>query len=367
LLDAAIRAEPTDPRNRLLLIDYHLSRRDSKAALAAAQAADAAAPNSAEVLERLGRCQLASGNSQQAVGTFRRLAQLRPKAPEPYFMMSEAYLAINDAAAADTVLRQAVAAAPDNPAAHRELAFRLLRTKRNAEALSVARDLQQRLPKRVDGHVLESELHASLKDRAAAARALRAGLAVADDSSAAMRLYRLLVADKNVKEAEALATDWTKRHPDDVDFLRTLGDIQLQAHAYQAAERRYQEVLKLTPNDSKVLNNMAWLRHRLGQADALGYAERALALDAANPNVMDTLAQILMANQQVPRAVELAKRVMQAQDGNVALKLSAAGLLVKAGVEQPFVSAQLDSILRSDSQPFVAAEVKRLRAALKPA
>ena len=44
-----------------------------------------------------------------------------------------------------------------------------------------------------------------------------------------------------------------------------------------------------------------------------------------------------------------------------------AGLLVKAGVEQPFVSAQLDSILRSDSQPFVAAEVKRLRAALKPA
>ena len=34
LMDAAIRAEPTDPRNRTLLIDYHISRRDFKAALA---------------------------------------------------------------------------------------------------------------------------------------------------------------------------------------------------------------------------------------------------------------------------------------------------------------------------------------------
>ena len=64
-------------------IDYLLSRRQASAALAVAQEALAALPDYPLLLAALGRAQIASGDLQQAVSTFKKVTSMQPTLPEP--------------------------------------------------------------------------------------------------------------------------------------------------------------------------------------------------------------------------------------------------------------------------------------------
>ncbi|MBC7939829.1 MAG: PEP-CTERM system TPR-repeat protein PrsT, partial [Chitinophagaceae bacterium] len=72
-LAEAVKINPNEPRAHLLLINQLLAASESRAALSAAQAATAALPNNTELIDALGRAQMSSGDSQQAVSTLRRL------------------------------------------------------------------------------------------------------------------------------------------------------------------------------------------------------------------------------------------------------------------------------------------------------
>ncbi len=67
LINKAVTANPTEKTPRLLLVDLYLRSKDNKLALAAAQSAVTAIPDSPEVLDALGRAQLASGDTNQAL------------------------------------------------------------------------------------------------------------------------------------------------------------------------------------------------------------------------------------------------------------------------------------------------------------
>ena len=74
LLVNAIKLNPTLAAPRWMLVDLHLRSKDNRAALTVAQEGIAAIPDSHELLDALGRAQLASGDATQAVGTFSKLA-----------------------------------------------------------------------------------------------------------------------------------------------------------------------------------------------------------------------------------------------------------------------------------------------------
>ena len=62
----------------------------------------------------------------------------------------------------------------------------------------------------------------------------------------------------------------------------------------QAAEA-WRRVIELRPEDGAALNNLAWLlaTRLAGAAEAESLARRAVALDGANPEWLDTLAETL--------------------------------------------------------------------------
>ncbi len=96
----------------MLLVNHLLSQRDPKAALAAAQEAAGALPDSVEVMNALGTAQLAAGQGQQAISTFTKLAALRPDWPEPELRLADAHAAANDLAAAKRSLNKALQIRP---------------------------------------------------------------------------------------------------------------------------------------------------------------------------------------------------------------------------------------------------------------
>ena len=78
LIGKAVAAEPTSVVPRIVLINHYLRAKEPKKAVAAAQDALAAIPNRPELLEAAGRAQMAAGDTNQAVATFTKLAQVRP-------------------------------------------------------------------------------------------------------------------------------------------------------------------------------------------------------------------------------------------------------------------------------------------------
>ena len=72
LISKAVAANPSEAAPNLLLVEFHLRNNNAKLALAAAQNAVAALPDSPDMLDALGRAQAASGETNQAAPASRR-------------------------------------------------------------------------------------------------------------------------------------------------------------------------------------------------------------------------------------------------------------------------------------------------------
>lgn len=361
---AAIKVDPLDSEPRLAMVDYLLSQRSVTEAVQAAQEALALQPEAEDLLQALGRAQMNSGDVRQAVTTFKKLAQLRPRSAEPLIQMAQVHLRLNDAKAAQASLRQALTVAPDSDAAQRLLVGELIKAKQIDQALAVSRDVQKRNPAQAGGYLLESSIHQQAKRPDAALAVLRAGLAKAPSTELAVSLHGLLATSTKGAEAPRFAAEWLKSHATDAVFLRHLGDQEMRQHNYAGAELRYREAIKTDPDQAPVLNNLAWVALKLSRADALSLAERAVQAEPSNPAILDTLARALVAAKQPERAKATALRAIGLSPGNIPILLSAVQTLVDVGAND-LAELRLSALADGQKDAFVLGEIARLRAGMK--
>lgn len=331
LIIAAVKAAPTEPQPRLALIEHRLAQRQAGSAIAAAQEAVVAMPDDFAILDALGRAQLSAGETQQAIASFRKIAVAQPALAQPQLRLADAHLANKDYASARQSLRQALQISPDLPQAQRGLVVVALADKRVDEALAVARDVQRRNPKSPAGFLIESEIHAGQRAWDLAIAASRAALERSRTIEVATRLHSTYVLANRLPDAAAFAASWQRDKPTDAQFIFHLGSMAMASKDYAEAERRYREVLALVPDHVTSLNNIAWLLVKQGRPGALAMAERANKLLPDDAVLMDTLAQALAADKQMPRAIEWQLKVVQRRPDVPAYRLTLAKLLVDSG------------------------------------
>lgn len=328
----AIQQNPGDPAPRLALINYQLANKDFKAALELAQAASAALPTNTDILEALGRSQAAAGDTNQALATFNKLAQLMPQSPLPYLRLADVQWAAKNREGAMQSLKRALSIAPDNLQAQRAVVDAHLADNKMAEASAVAREIQKQRPTQDVGFLIEGGIEASQKRWDRALAIYNAGLKAAPNSTElASRLHVALTASKQEAAAEKHAAEWIKAHPRDAEFQFYLGDFALAARNLPQAEARYREVLKLQPENALALNNVAWLMATAKKPGSVALAEKANALLPNRPVIMDTLALALAAEGQAPKAVEVMKKALALENSNPQLRFNLAKLLIQAG------------------------------------
>ena len=343
LLGEAIQANPADLASRLALVDHHLATFDTKAALAAAQAALGQFPDRTELLVRQGRLQQSLGDHQQAGITFNRLITLQARLPEGFLGLAESQASAGDLAGASRSVRRALDLAPLSLPA-RQLAIRLaLRQNQPVQALAIAQDLHKLQPADASGLVLAAEVEITRKRWDAALLPLRKALTLADPAQAPERLHRVLRLAGRATEADAFASQWQGEHPADATFLFYLGDQALAQQDLATAELRYQAVLKLRPEHPLSLNNIAWLRLQAGQPGALAYAERAVAAAPNMPALLDTLALALAADKQAGKAIELQLRALAMRPADPFMRLNLARFYAQAGDKRK-AKAELDRL-----------------------
>ena len=363
LLREAVRLNPTVAAPRHLLIDHYLKNKDMKAALAAASESVSAKPDSPELLDALGRVQQGSGELNQAITTFNRLAELRPRSPQPLLRLADAQLAMKNPEAARQSLRRALVVSPNLLAAQRGLVMIEMADGRMAEALALARSIQRTPQREAIGSLFVGEIEEAQKNWPAAAAAYRTGLKATPNGQLAIKLHAALLAGSQAADAEKFASLWIKDHPQDVGFVQYLGDRALAQSNYALADTHYRHVVKLQPANAVALNNLAWLGAQLKKPDALGFAEKANAITPNQPAFMDTLAMILARTDQVGKAIELEKRALALQPQHAQFRMNLARMYVQAG-DRPSAKSELEQLAKLGDKFPGHGEVNRLLSTL---
>lgn len=331
VLTRAVKAEPTQATARLRLIEHHLTHRELKEALAAAQDGVAALPNHGEMLLALGRVHLSSGDHQQAVTTLTKLIALKDESPAAHLALGEAYLMRKDADAAEKSFRKALAIRADLLPAQRALIAVALDGKRHTDAVAIAREVQKQRPTEGIGHALEGDIEAHRRNVDAAVAAYQAAIKKTKSSETAIRLHSLLRNSGRGPDAERFAAAWEKDNPKDAAFLFHRADTALSQRDHAAAEKMYRAVLNLQPANALALNNTAWLMVQQGKPGALEYIERAMTLLPNQAALLDTLALALAAEKRLPQALEAQKKAVALAPEDHNLRLNLAKLLVQSG------------------------------------
>ena len=331
-LDRAIKGAPPAINARLGMVALNLQRKDANAALAAAQAAASAAPDDARVLDALAQAQDAAGQYNQAIESLQKAASLQPKAPQPLARLAALHAKNKELERAIDAQRRAQRLAPDDFALTGALVGYQVAAGRVDDALKESRALQTRQPKRADGFAMEGDVHASQKKWPDAERAYREALKLEPRANAAaIRLHSALAAGGKAGEADALAKKWLGDNPKDAGMRLYLGERALRERNNKAAFGLYNEAVALDPNNVVALNNLAWVAGELGDARAIGFAERAARLAPASPAVLDTYGMLLVAKGDTAKGLEVLEQVRKLAPDQPQLRINYARALIKAG------------------------------------
>ncbi|MEO8188200.1 MAG: XrtA/PEP-CTERM system TPR-repeat protein PrsT, partial [Burkholderiaceae bacterium] len=331
LLNNAIRANQTELVPRRALIEYYLRNREYKLALATAQTALSVIPESPELLDALGRAQQGSGEANQAIATFNRLAGMRPDSPQAQMRLAGSYLLEKNPKAAEQAWRQALKIQPDFVDAQRALIIFYLQAEKYQDALAIARTVQEQRPKEPVGWLLEGDIGVARKKWDDAAVAYRAGLKKFPSTDLAIKLHSVLYAAEKHADAASAAKAWLSDHSKDTAFIGYLGNLALVKKDYAAAEKNYREVLRLQPQNALALNNLAWASVEQKKKGAVEQAEKANKLVPDRPSFMDTLALALSQSGEHARAVEVQKKAIGLQPNNPYLNFHLAKIYLNAG------------------------------------
>ena len=330
-LKEAVRAAPVSAMARGALIDHYLATGAAKAALSAAQAAVAALPNNVEMLDHLGRALLLSGDTLQAIATYKKISVVQPKALLPQLRLVDAHLASYDAGAASVSAQRAIELSPDSLAAQQAGIAVAMQAQQPAQALAIARSLQVKRPVEPVGFTLEGEIELSQQHFDAAVAAFRTALSKPRSADAAPQLFLSLISAKKTAEADRFAEEWIQAHPDDLGFVFQLGSIALDQRDPALAESRFRQVLKRLPDNASALNNLALALIKQKKPEGLAMAEKAVNLAPHQAPMRDTLALAYADAKQLDKALAMQQRAVELAPQNHAMRLSLVKFKLQAG------------------------------------
>lgn len=359
LITKAITSNPTETTPRLLLVDLYLRSKEAKLALAAAQSAAAAIPDSAEIIDALGRAQLATGDTNQALSTFNKVVALQPSSPIPFMRLADANMVAKDKNGAAQSLRRALEVKPDYLDAQLGLIRLAIDAKNYSEATAIARSVQKQRPKESIGYQFEGDIAAAQKKFDLAADIFRTGLKQGAFPDVAIKLHAVLKGSGKGGEADKLASSWLIDHPKEPSMRMYLAQEALATKDYVNAEKLYLSVVQIQPNNAIAYNNLAWVTSELKKDGAIAYAEKALAMVPNQPAYMDTLAMLLLDKNDLAKALQWQTKAVGLSPANPLYKLNLARIHVKSG-NKDLARKELDELAKLGDKFTGQAQVTEL-------
>jgi len=280
LFDAAVELSPRDPDVRRARGMFHLAGDAFDEAAADLAVATEEQPRNAALQEALGLAMLMGENLDEAAAAFGRAIELEPEAVGPLLQRARVRALAGDADAALADIDQAIGNDPGNRSAL------LLRARIHQQSgdgdgaradVEAVLDADPDLPAALE---LRGLLAAERQDYEAAIRDFRRLAARNPDDTAVIgQLGMLYLAAKQPREAIARFTRALEIEADNFPCRRGRSDAAISMGDHPAALADLEKALTIKPQDTGVLNNLAWLL-ATSPDDELRDGKRAIELAA---------------------------------------------------------------------------------------
>ena len=316
--------------SKLLLARLYLNGRESAKASKVLAEAIAAAPNRSDVLAAAGRLQADYGQHEQALGYFRKAADLEPQVAAHWINLARAQTALNYGPAARESLQRALNLEPDSVDVVAFAAKMDFADQRGEQGLVRVVELRRRLPKDAGAALLEGDTRASLGQYAEAAKAYAESRRLQPSAAAAVResQARQLAGQT---DANGSLREWLRQHPDDLPARAMHAVFLDQAGQSDQAIQEYERYLAAGDRDPVMLNNLAWRYFEKGDPRAEALARDAQRLAPTNGAIADTLGWILVRKGAHDEGIRLLREAASLAPDEPEIQLHLAEALVTTG------------------------------------
>jgi putative PEP-CTERM system TPR-repeat lipoprotein len=302
-LNKATQSDSKAFQPRALIAQYYLNKRDFAKALEAALGASNAQPDNPAALELLGTAQLAAGETDNAVATDTRLAELKPDVAIFRFQLGKALLAAKQAPAAQASFEQAIRLDPHLIQAQVALAALHTQTGRYDQAIKIAREIQSSQPNNMIGLELEGDIHLAAKQPGEALSFYEKAANKQASGTLIIKQGYALDALGRSADGEGRMAIWLRRNPEDAAVRERYAESLLSRSQFPAAVEQYRYLSTKAPNNLMVLNNLAYVLAQIKNKDAVRVAGQALRLAPDNPATLDTMGWALAQTGQPAKAI----------------------------------------------------------------
>ena len=307
-LERAASENPDSLPSALLLVDAYQRSGAKGKALTLAQKIQSANPSDTGALALLAQMQFNNGKYNQALESYRRLTTLQPDTAALQMRIANVQIAQNDLDGALASAQNAIVLQADALEAQALVAALLVKKSNFSEALAIAKTVQQQRPAVPAGLILEGDVWTAQNKLSDALDAYERGFKISKDGKLLIKIHQSLMQAGKIKEADARLAQWLQEHPTDLITRLYFASTKLARKEYKLAILEYEKIILQDPKNVIALNDMAWSCHQEKDSRALAFAERAYALNAGNPAILDTLGWILLEHGDTARAVSLLEK-----------------------------------------------------------
>ena len=365
-INRARAAAPNEPAPEIALVNFYGLQRDWKNAAATAGEVAERFPANADALDAKGRVQIATGDKDGAIATYKRIYEI---APNSLPAMSRYVALLNeskDYSGARTVLQAALTRDPKN----NQLKGDLIRMEAEIGGLDAglakARTFAQDDPGNPVFDVVSAELLEKAGRSSDAIKLLEKAVAARpSEDNLVAALSRLYARTGDTGKAEAVLNTRLKMEPKDLAIRSALASIYLQQKKYDDAITEYTRITADHPADAAALNNLAWVYQQKGDlGKARGLAEQANAVAPRVPQIDDTLGWILLAQGETQKALTYLSAASLSAPSNPDIQYHLAVALHRVG-RQADAQATLENLLGSGASFSEKGEAEKLLQELK--
>ncbi len=307
-LTQAVAVNPNAINPSANLIAQYLRTGQNEKGLNLARKLRVSHPDDPNLLDLLGKAQLASGERNNALSTYKTLASTLPRSAQLQMQVAALELVAKNDLAAEDYLKSALAIQPDFPAAQVALAELYVHKRRFALALMTAGQLRDKHPLASAGYQLEGDILVSQGKLAEALPFFEKAFTYTRKNELLIKIAGAQRAVGKPDDAARRVNAWIAEYPQDLRVQLFKAQTLVADKQYKPAIAQLEAIVEHSPKNIIALNNLAMAYLLGGDARARQTAERALALAADDAMVMDTLGWILLENGADERGLQLLQR-----------------------------------------------------------
>jgi len=283
------------------------------------------------LLELLAQSQLIQSDYLKAKETLEDLLQIRPDSARAHFLLSRAYAGLDDPRRTEKALNDALRLDPNNFEVNVMLAKIYLLRNELDDAEARIEVLQGLDPEHLEVLSLNAEM---LRRKGKDTEALTLYKNVFDKSPTTEHMLQLAAQSYRMGNPEAaieLQQSWLGGHETDVEARMALASLYNRIGEQDKSIAEYEKIVQLDQGNGLAFNNLAYYLRKINPEKALQYAQKAVSILPYEAIVLDTMAVVLLENDQIKRAQSAMEQALEKDPGNPSIRYHSALIDHSAG------------------------------------